>query len=189
MKDIHVHIQDQNLTEREAIQLVKDFTAERACDEVEFYMGMIADKHQSFDGLVNHLKHAFQLGETVSELISDFYGWHQKKNKLEDAFADDLQILVRKIIAHKPSFRAEANKQLKNQYAHRLHDQYYAAIAWSMVQTPNPLETFTQFWGQLALTFGSRSKSGKVSSLTAAIETTASMISEVPQEPKLSKNS
>ena len=45
--------------EREAIQLVKDFTAERVCDEVEFYMGMIVDDQQTFDGLVSHLKHAF----------------------------------------------------------------------------------------------------------------------------------
>ena len=177
------------MTEREAIQLVKDFTAERARNEVEFYMGMIADDQQSFDGLVNHLKNAFQLGETVSELISDFCSHHQKKNKLEDAFADDLQILVRKIIARKPSFRAEANEQLKNQYAHKLHDQYYAAIAQSVLQTSNPSETFTQFRGCLALTFGSRSRSGKVSSQTAVIETTVSVISEVSREPKLSKNS
>ena len=43
LKVINVHVKDWNLTEREAIQLVKDFTAERARDEVEFYMGMIAD--------------------------------------------------------------------------------------------------------------------------------------------------
>ena len=140
---------------------------------------MIADDQQTFDGLVNHLKHAFQLGETVSELISDLYGQHQKKNELEDAFADDLQILVRKIITHKPSFRAEANEQLKHQYAHKLHDQYYAAIAHSVLQTSDPMETFTQFQGRLALTFGSCSRLGKVSSQTAAIETTASTISEV----------
>ena len=30
LKDINVHVEDWNLTEREAIQLVKDFTAERA---------------------------------------------------------------------------------------------------------------------------------------------------------------
>ena len=189
LKDINVHVQDRNLTEREAIQLVKDFTAERACDEVEFYMGMITDDQQSFDGLVNHLKHAFQSGETMSELISDFYGQSQKKNELEDAFAYDLQILVRKIIAHKPSFRAEANEQLKNQYACKLHDQYYAAIARSVLQTSNPSETFTQFRGCLALTFHSHSKLGKVSSWTAATETTASVISEVSWDPKLSKNS
>ena len=182
-------MEDQNLTEREAIQLVKDFTADRARNEVEFYMGMIADEQQSFDGLVNHLKNAFQLGETVSELISDFYSRSQKKNESEDAFADDLQILVRKIIARKPSFRAEATEQLKSQYAHKLHDQYYAAIACSVLQTSDPSETFTQFRGRLALTFGSWSQSGRVSSWTAAIETTASVISEVSREPKLSKNS
>ena len=189
LKDINAHVEDWNLTEREAIQLVKDFTADRACDEVEFYMGMVADEQQSFDGLVNHLKHAFQSGKTVSELISDFYGQSLKKNELEDAFADNLQILVRKTIARTPSFRAEANEQLKSQYAHKLHDQYYAAIAHSVLQTSDPLETFTQFRGRLALTFGSQSQLGRVSSWTAAIETTASVISEVSQEPKLSKNS
>ena len=100
----------------------------------------------------------------MSELISDFYSQSQKKNELEEAFADDLQILVRKIIAQKPSFRAEANEQLKSQYIHKLHDQYYAAIAHSVLQTSNPSGTFTQFRGHLALTFGSRSRSGKVSS-------------------------
>ena len=189
LKDINAHVEDQNLTEREAIQLVKDFPAERARNEVEFYMGMVADDQQSFDGLVNHLKNAFQSCETVSELISDFYSCHQKKNESEDAFVDDLQILVRKIIARKPSFREEANEQLKNQYAHKLHDQYYAAIAQSVLQTSHPSETFTQFRGCLALTFGSQSQSGKVSSQTAVIETTASVISEVSREPKLSKNS
>ena len=59
----------------------------------------------------------------------------------------------------------------------------------SVLQTSDPLETFTQFRGCLALTFGSHSKLGKVSSRTAAIETTASVISEVSWEPKLSKNS
>ena len=78
---------------------------------------------------------------------------------------------------------------MKSQYAHKLHDQYYAAIARSVLQTSDPSETFTQFRGCLALTFGSRSRSGRVSSRTAAIETTASVISEVSREPKLSKNS
>ena len=50
LKDINVHGEDQNLTEREANQLVKDFTAERAHNEVEFYMGMITDDQQTFNG-------------------------------------------------------------------------------------------------------------------------------------------
>ena len=36
LKDMKVHMEDWNLTEREAIQLVKDFTAEHTHDEVEF---------------------------------------------------------------------------------------------------------------------------------------------------------
>ena len=151
-------------------------------------MGMIADDQQTFDGLVNHLKDVFQSGETMSKLISDFYSPHQKKNELEDVFADDLQILLRKIIAHKPSFRAEANKQLKHQYAHKLHDQYYAAIAHSVLQTSDHMESSTQFHGHLAFTFGSHNKSGKISSWATTIEATASTISDVLQEPKLSKN-
>ena len=51
LKGINIHVKDWNLTEREAIQLVKDFTAERAHDEVEFYMGMTADDQQTFNGL------------------------------------------------------------------------------------------------------------------------------------------
>ena len=73
LKDIRVHIEDRNLTEREAMQLIKDFTAECAHNKVEFYMGMVADEQQTFEGLIQHLKNAFQSGETASELISNFY--------------------------------------------------------------------------------------------------------------------
>ena len=94
LKDIWVHVEDQNLTEREAMQLIKDFTAEHAHDEVEFYMRMVTEDQQTFEGLMQHLKNTFQSGETISELISNFYSRAQKKNKSEDVFADDLQVLV-----------------------------------------------------------------------------------------------
>ena len=47
LKDVRVHVEERNLSQREAIQLVKDFTAERARDEVEFYMGWswMTNKH------------------------------------------------------------------------------------------------------------------------------------------------
>ena len=60
--------------EREAIQLVKDFTAQCAYHEVECYMGMVAEDHQTFEGIVQYLKNTFQFGETISEIIRDFYG-------------------------------------------------------------------------------------------------------------------
>ena len=94
LKDIRVHVENWNMTHREAMQLIKDFTAECAHDEVEFYMGMVTEEQQTFKGLVQHLENAFQSRETISELISDFYGWAQKKNESKDKFADELQILV-----------------------------------------------------------------------------------------------
>ena len=145
LKDIRVHVEDRNLSEREAMQLVKDFTAECARNEVEFYMGMVADDQQTFKGLVQHLKNAFQSSETTSELISDFYARAQKKNESKEAFVDDLQILVCKIIARKPEFREDANEQLKSQFAPKLKDPYYAAIARSMLQSSEDTESFTQF--------------------------------------------
>ena len=182
LKDIRVHVEERNLSQREAIQVVKDFTAEHARDEVEFYMGMVTDEQQTFEGLIQHLKNAFQSGKTTCKLISDFYARTQKKNESEEAFADDLQILVRKIIARKPEFREDANEQLKSQFAHKLKDPYYAAIARSMLQSSGDSETFTQFQRCLAMTFGGRSKSGKTSSHTAAIETSSYVISRQRQQ-------
>ena len=71
------------MSQREAIQLVKDFTAERAHNKVEFYMGMVADDQQTFEGLIQHLKNAFQSGETISELISDFYARPRRRMSLK----------------------------------------------------------------------------------------------------------
>ena len=93
LKDIRVHVEDWNVMEREAIQLVKDFTAEHASDKVEFYMGMVVKDQQTFEGLVQHLKNVFQSARPC-ELIGDFYGQAQKKNVSEHVSADDLQILV-----------------------------------------------------------------------------------------------
>ena len=59
LKDIKVCGEDQNLTEKEAIQVAKDFTAECAHIEVEFYMGMVVEDQKTFNGLVSHLKMPF----------------------------------------------------------------------------------------------------------------------------------
>ena len=113
----------------------------------------------------------------------------KEKNESEEAFADELQILVCKIIARKPEFREDTNEQLKNQFAHKLKDPYYDAIARSMLQSSEDSESFTQFRGHLAMMFGGRSKSGKTSSHTATIETSSYVISKEAGECRLSKNS
>ena len=154
LKDICVHVEDRRLMQREAIQLVKGFTAEHAHDQVEFYMGMMAEEDQSFEGLIDHLCDALQSGERLlSEFISNFYGWSQKARETEDTFADDLQVLARKIIAQKSSFRKEANQQLKAQYAHKLQDQYYTAMAHTALQSSPEEESFTKFQGPLMTMF------------------------------------
>ena len=83
---------------------------------------MVVEDQQTSEGLIQHLKKVFQSGETISKLISNFYSHAQKKNESEDVFADNLQVIVQKIIARKPEFRTDANEQLKSQYAHKLHD-------------------------------------------------------------------
>ena len=158
LKDIHVHVEDRRLTQREVIQFVKDFTVEHAWDEVEFYMGMVAIEDQSVKGLIDHLHGVFQSDETLSELISDFYGQSQKARETEDTCADDLQVLARKIIVHKQSFCKEANQQLKAQYAYKLQDQYCAAMAFSTLQSSPEEESFTRFWGWLVTMFGGRAR-------------------------------
>ena len=52
-------MEDRRLTQREAIQLVKNFTMEHAQDEVEFYMGIMVEEDQSFEGLIDHLQDTF----------------------------------------------------------------------------------------------------------------------------------
>ena len=89
-------VEDWNMMQREAMHLIKDFTTEHAHVKIEFYMGMVMEEQQTFKGLMQHLKNAFQSGETISELISYFYSWAQKKNESKDTFADKLQILVPK---------------------------------------------------------------------------------------------
>ena len=78
--------------------------------------------------------------------------------KTEDAFTDELQILVRKIIARKPEFINEANEALKHQFAQNLRDPYFGVVARGQCLSSPDSESFTQFRGRLALMFNSQGK-------------------------------
>ena len=158
LKDIRVYTIEHRLSQWEAIQLVKDYTSEQARSEVEYYLGLTPEEEQSFQGLIDHLSLAFQSCETVSSLIADFYNRFQKTRETEDAFADELQILVRKIVARKPEFIHEANQALKHQYAQNLRDPYFGVVARGQCLSSPDSESFTQFRGRLALMFNSRGK-------------------------------
>ena len=73
-------------------------------------------------------------GKTLGKSISDFNGHAQKNWETKNTITSDLQVLTRKIIAHKPSFYVEANQLPKAQYGHKLQDTYYAAVAHSMFE-------------------------------------------------------
>ena len=159
LKDIQVYTMECCLSQWEAIQLVKDYTSEQARSEVEYYLGLTPEEEQSFQGLIDHLSLAFQSCETVSSLIADFYNQFQRARETEDAFADELQILVRKIVARKLEFIHEANQALKHQFAQNLRDPYFGVVARGQCLSSPDSESFTQFRGRLALMFNSRGSS------------------------------
>ena len=172
LKDIWVYTIERCLSQREAIQLVKDYTSEQARSEVEYYLGLTPEQEQSFQGLIDHLSLTFQSCETVSSLIADFYNRCQRTRETEDAFADELQILVRKIIARKPKFIHEANQALKHQYAQNLRDPYFRVVARGQCLSSPDSESFMQFRGRLALMFNSRGKQqcARVNVTSTAVE-------------------
>ena len=176
LKDIRVYTIERRLSQWEAIQLVKDYTSEQARSEVEYYLGLTPEEEQSFQGLIDHLSLAFQSCETVSSLIADFYNRFQKTRETEDAFADELQILVRKIVARKPEFIHEANQALKHQYAQNLRDPYFGVVARGQCLSSPDSESFTQFRGRLALMFNSR---GKQQRARATVSATAAECGDV----------
>ena len=61
------------------MQLIKDVTAEHACNEVELYMGMVMEEQQTFESLVHHLKNVFFLAKpSASGLVISAVGPRRK---------------------------------------------------------------------------------------------------------------
>ena len=170
LKDIWMYTIECHLSQHEAIQLVKDYTSKQARSEVKYYLGLTPKEEQPFQGRIDHLSLTFQSWETVSSLIADFYNQSQKIQDTKDAFADELQILVRKIVARKPEFISEANQALKHQYAQNLRDPYFGVVARGQCLSSPASESFTQFRGRLALMFNSWGKQCAKANITAAVE-------------------
>ena len=71
LKDIEMCVRERKLTNMEAIQLVKDYTAEGARGAVEFYLD--TNSTRKYHELVEHLRTSFESSETFSSLVGDFY--------------------------------------------------------------------------------------------------------------------
>ena len=145
LKDIWVSVLEHQLSQWEAIQLVKNYTSKQARSEVKYYLALAPKSKQSFQGLIDHLSLAFQSCKVVSSLIADFYNWCQMTGETEDIFADELQMLVQKIQACKPEFINKANQALKHQIAHNLRNPYFGVIAREQCLSSPDSKSFTQF--------------------------------------------
>ena len=131
--DIIMHIQDRELDNKAAIQLIKDMTLDNARREVEYQLD-ICGGITTYHDLLKHLSVAFQGGNEEANLIAEFYSRGQKSKETEEAFADELQILARKVMTRKPNFHHELDSTLKQRYASQLADKHSASIAKTLLK-------------------------------------------------------
>ena len=131
--DIITHIQDRELDNKAAIQLIKDMTQDNARHKVEYQLD-ICSRIITYQDLLKHLSVAFQGGDKEANLIAEFYSHGQKTKETEEAFADELQILARKVMTRKPNFHQDLDTTLKQQYASQLSDKNSASIAKTLLK-------------------------------------------------------
>ena len=87
--DILSHIEDCELDNKAAIQLIKDMTSKSTCREVEFQLNLCGSD-MSYQDLLEHLSITFQGDNDEVNLLAEFYSWSQKAKETEEAFADKL---------------------------------------------------------------------------------------------------
>ena len=139
-----------------AVLLVKDCTMEHTHGAVEFYFNM--NDQWSYSKLIEYPRMSFESRETFHPLLSDFYARFQKPKATEEQFADELQVLARNVISVFPEWRSQLNKALKTQFAHRLWDQYFAAMAHNLLKAAPPDTTIPNFQAECIPIFWTRSR-------------------------------
>ena len=160
--DILSNIQDCELDNKAAIQLIKDMTAESAHHQVEFQLDLCGSEI-SYQDLLKHLSVTFQGGKDEANLLAGFYSCVQKAKETEEAFADELQILACKVISKKPDFLHDLDMTLKQCYASQLYDRNSTSIAKTLLMQM-PQMFFTQFCNELAQVLGTNQCTGNKAS-------------------------
>ena len=173
--DILANIADRELDNKAAIQLIKEQTLDNARREVEFQLDLCRGQI-TFQDLLSHLGIAFQGGNDEANDLAEFYSRRQFAKESEESFADELQLLARKVISKKPDFRVNLDNTMKQRYASQLYDRSNASIAKALLlQIPNV--SFTQYRNELARVLGTRqrpSKSVSTKSVSVTPESTKS---------------
>ena len=114
--DILANINDRELDNKAVIQLIKEQTLDNARCEVEFQLDLCGS-NITYQDLLQHLGIAFQGGDNEANVLAEFYSRRQYSKESEEAFADELQLLARKVISKKPDFRVNLDATMKQWYA------------------------------------------------------------------------
>ena len=163
VKEVWVTIKDRELSDSEGVQLIREFTESKACQQVDFFMDL--NPTPTVEGVLEHLVAAFSTGEDKSAIKSEFYSRKQLTRESEDDYAEVLQLLTRKILIMNPGFQTECNDALVHQFANGIHDDIIRPLAKDLVSRKPGIQ-FVRFRVEVANLSGSRQKRGitKVSS-------------------------
>ena len=130
--DILANIADRELDNKAAIQLIKEQTLDNAHREVEFQLDLCGGQI-TYQDLLSHLGVTFQGGDDEANVLAEFYSRCQFAKESEESFADELQLLARKVISKKPDFRVNLDNTMKQRYASQLYDRSNASIAKALL--------------------------------------------------------
>ena len=141
--DILANINDRELDNKLAIQLIKEQTLDNARREVEFQLDLCGG-NITYQDLLQHLGIAFQGGDEKVNVLAEFYSRRQYTKESEESFADELQLLARKVISKKPDFWVNLDNTMKQRYASQLYNHSNASIAKALL-LQMPTVSFTQY--------------------------------------------
>ena len=139
----------------------------------------------TYQDLLKHLSITFQGGDDKANILAKFYSSAQHAKELEDVFANELQLLARKVISKKPDFRINLDTTLKQWYANQLYDRNSTSIAQTLLLQMLHV-FFTQFRNELAKVLGTHQCSNKSSSSKSVSVPTIGVKSE--EEEPISKS-
>ena len=114
---------------------------------------------------------AFLGGNNKANILAEFYSHSQHAKESEEVFADELQLLARKVISKKPDFKINLDTTLKQQYTNQVYDHNSTSIA-KVLLLQMPQVSFIQFRKELARVLGTHQHFSK-SSLGKSVSTSS----------------
>ena len=180
VKDVRAVILEWSMSNAELLQLVKDYTEGKACQQVEFYI--VSTPDPTFEGLINNLRTSFQSGENEAMVKGEIYSHKHISKESVDDFVDVLRLLARKVLNVNPSFQTFMNKSLCQQLANGLKDPGHGISARSILNQQPDIQ-LASFRSDLANILGCRIR---ITEAKGTLCNTA-MVPESPETPVLVK--